>query len=73
MVSIMQKQISIHVILLIALAILSGGWRYCISDGEDHSLPTEDLGITSKTVQLFSGMQNPMNENYLRIGDIECN
>lgn len=53
-VSIMQKQISIHMILLIALAILSGGLKYCISDGEDHLSPTEGLGIP---VRLFNCSQ----------------
>ncbi|WP_321417403.1 hypothetical protein [uncultured Methanomethylovorans sp.] len=57
----MQKQISIHVILRIALSIRSSGLEYYISERDYILSPTGNSSISRDTVRLFSGMQNPMN------------
>ncbi|OPY24612.1 MAG: hypothetical protein A4E23_00277 [Methanomethylovorans sp. PtaU1.Bin073] len=57
----MQKQISTHVILLIASGILSSGLGYYSSESEKLPLLNGNSSISSESVRLFSGMQNPMN------------
>jgi hypothetical protein len=61
MVSIMQKQISIHLILRIASSILSSGLRHYISERDNLLSLAGNNSISEYIVRLFPGMQNPMN------------
>lgn len=55
----MQKQKSIHVILMTALSIPSSGLQYYFPERDDNSI--NDIN-SSSSVPLFSATQNSVNE-----------